>query len=181
MIKIPTYQLQDVYKRWKKLEPTGVEKVDQAREYYIDLLRKELQERGALPDNPGLKEGEARRVLVLPEEERGISPAAVIAGAVGLGFAAMVGLFALAQAAVPLGYLKLYPDRFYYLIYTDPSKTFKAALGECYPVIYTIDVYDPETDDYWPPADPEHDILETGSECRVMVQETCTLCGFELP
>ena len=48
-IKIPTAQLQDTYKRWKGLEPTGVEEVDQVREYYIGLLRKELQERGALP------------------------------------------------------------------------------------------------------------------------------------
>ncbi|MBA7611205.1 hypothetical protein ES703_18424 [subsurface metagenome] len=47
-IKIPTTQLQDVYKRWKGLEPSGDEEVDRVREYYIGLLRKELQGRGAL-------------------------------------------------------------------------------------------------------------------------------------
>ncbi|GAI80969.1 unnamed protein product, partial [marine sediment metagenome] len=105
-IKIPTPQLQDVYKRWKGLEPTGVEQVDRAREYYIGLLRKELQERGALPDNPGrLEEREARRVLALPGEEKRISPAlAIIPIGLGLGLAAVVGMVALAQAAPPQVY-----------------------------------------------------------------------------
>ncbi|HUV56172.1 MAG TPA: hypothetical protein VMV84_02960 [Dehalococcoidales bacterium] len=52
-IKIPTTELQNVYKQWKGLEPTGFEWVDQTREYYIGLLRKELEEREALPSNPG--------------------------------------------------------------------------------------------------------------------------------
>ncbi len=113
------------------------------------------------------------------QEER-ISPAIIIAVGLGLAVAAVVGVVALARAAAPPGCLNLSPDKFYYFIYTGPNQTFKAALGECYPVIYTIDVYDPETDDYWPPADPDHDILATGSKCRVKVQDTCTLCGFEL-
>ena len=114
----------------------------------------------------------------MPEQR--ISPALIIIPVgLGLAVAAVVGLAALARAAPP-GCLKLYPDKFYYFIYTGPDQTFKAALGECYPVIYTIDVYDPETDDWWPPVDPEHDILQSGATCRVMVQETCTLCGFEL-
>ncbi len=112
------------------------------------------------------------------QEER-ISPAVVIVAGLGLGLAAVVGVVALARAAPP-GCLQLSPDRFYYFIYTGASKTFKAALGECYPVIWTIDVWDEEANDYLTPADPDHDILETGSSCRVMVQEACTLCGFEL-
>lgn len=116
----------------------------------------------------------------MPEEKR-ISPAVVIVAGLGLGLAAVVGVAALARAAPP-GCLKLDPDKFYYFIYTGPSQTFIEALGECGgpDVIFTIDVYDPETNDYWPPADPEHDILETGSKCRVMVQVPCVLCGFEL-
>jgi len=60
-IELPIPQLQDAYKRWRGLEPTGVEEVDRAREYYIGLLRKELQKRGALhyippSDNPGTGE-----------------------------------------------------------------------------------------------------------------------------
>ena len=107
-----------------------------------------------------------------------ISPAVIIPVGLGLGLATALGIYALARAAAgPC--LELDRDKFYYFTYTGPSRTFKVALGECYPVIYTIDVYDPETDDYWPPADPEHDILKSGSKCRVMVQETCTLCAFE--
>ena len=113
-------------------------------------------------------------------QERRISPAIIIAVGLGLAVAAVVGIAALARAAPP-GCLKLDPDKFYYFIYTGPSQTFIEALGECGgpDIIWTIDVYDPETNDYWPPADPEHDILQSGAKCRVMVQETCTLCGFE--
>ena len=113
-------------------------------------------------------------------EEKGISPAVVIVGGLGLGIAAAVGVAAMAMAAVPPGCLKLARDRFYYFIYTGPSQTFKAALGECYPVIYTIDVYDEETKDWIPPVRPDIEILHSGTLCRVMVWETCTLCGFEL-
>ncbi|MBA7631320.1 hypothetical protein ES703_38851 [subsurface metagenome] len=113
------------------------------------------------------------------QEER-ISPAIIIMAGLGLAVAAVVGVAALARAAVPPVCLVLDPDKFYYFIYTGPSQTFKAALGECYPVIWTIDVWDEEANEYLPPVDPEHDILENGSKCRVMVQETCTLCGFEL-
>lgn len=70
------------------------------------------------------------------------------------------------------------PGRDYYYTYTGPRRTFRSALGECYPVIYTIDIYDPETDDWIPPADPEHDFIETGNLCRVIVQGQCKLCGF---
>lgn len=115
----------------------------------------------------------------MPQER--ISPALIIIPiGLGLAVAAVVGIAALARAAAPGVCLKLSRDKFYYFIYTGPNQTFKAALGECYPVTYTIDVWDEETRDYWPPADPDHDILETGTKCRVMVQETCTLCGFEL-
>jgi len=116
-------------------------------------------------------------------QEQRISPAVIIIPVgLGLAVAAVVGIAALARAAAPGMCLELNPDKFYYFIYTGPSQTFIEALGECGgpDIIWTIDVYDPETNDYWPPADPEHDILETGSKCRVMVQETCTLCGFEL-
>jgi len=97
-IKIPTPQLQDVYKRWKGLPPTGVEEVDRAREYYIGQLRKELQKREALSsDNPG------QRSLRMPEG-KGISPAVVIPIGLGLGLAAVLGTLALAQAAPPAVY-----------------------------------------------------------------------------
>jgi len=122
--------------------------------------------------------GERRRSM--PEERR-ISIAWAIPAILLLGVGGGLALaLALAQAVAPPGCLKLGPDKFYYFIYTGPNQTFKAALGECYPVIWTIDVWDEETHDYWPPADPDHDILETGTDCRVMVTEGCTLCGFEL-
>lgn len=70
------------------------------------------------------------------------------------------------------------PGQFYYFIYVGDKKTFMAALGECYPVIYTIDVWSEGLGDWIPPADPMNDILEPGNECRVWVQEPCNLCGF---
>ena len=115
----------------------------------------------------------------MPEEKR-ISPAVIIPIGLGLGLVAVVGVAAMAMAAVPPGCLKLDPDKFYYFIYTGSSQTFLAALGECYPVIYTIDVYDEVTKDWIPPVRPDIEILHSGTLCRVMVQETCTLCGFEL-
>ncbi|GAI77290.1 unnamed protein product, partial [marine sediment metagenome] len=113
-------------------------------------------------------------------EEREISPLWIIPIGIILGIGAGLGLAVAARAAVPPVCLELDPDRYYYFTYTGASKTFKAALGECYPVIFTIDVWDEEANEYLPPVDPDHDILENGSKCRVMVQETCTLCGFEL-
>ena len=92
-----------------------------------------------VPSSEEARVREVRRMMAMPEEKR-ISPAVVIVGGIGLGLAAVVGLYALSRAAAPPGCLELDPDRFYYFIYTGPSKTFKAALGECYPVIYTIDV-----------------------------------------
>ena len=87
-IEIPTPQLRDIYKRWKGLEPTGVEEVDRAREYYIGLLRKKLQERGALPsDNPGQR----------PEEQK--IPAAVIGLGLGLGAVTALFCYVVARAA----------------------------------------------------------------------------------
>lgn len=99
----------------------------------------------------------------------------IIAGGLILG-----GLWLVLRGAGPVTCRELEPGRYYYFIYTGPSKTFKSALGTCWPVIYTIDVYDSETDDYWPPADPVNEILESGAKCRVKVQESCILCGFEL-
>ncbi|GAI71192.1 unnamed protein product, partial [marine sediment metagenome] len=67
-------------------------------------------------------------------EERKVSllwliPVGIILG-VGGGLALAL---AVSRAAAPC--LELDPDKFYYFIYTGPSQTFKAALGECYPVI----------------------------------------------
>ena len=72
----------------------------------------------------------------------------------------------------------LQASTWYYFTYIGPSKVVRDALGECYPVIYTLDVYDVETADWIPPVDPENDILANGSLCRVLVQAPCRLCGF---
>ena len=100
-----------------------------------------------------------------------------------LGAAAAGGLiFALArkgEASPPSGGChNLQASTWYYFSYTGPSKVVREALGECYPVIYTLDVYDVEMADWIPPTDPENDILENGSLCRVWVQAPCKLCGF---
>ena len=67
---------------------------------------------------------------------------------------------------------------YYYLTYIGPSQTFMAALGDCYDVIYTIEVWDAEMNVYWPPANPMADIIQKGAKCRVMAQEPCVLCNF---
>ena len=99
-----------------------------------------------------------------------------------LGLVAVGGVtFALtrkAQASSEGGCHDLQADTWYYFTYTGPSKVVREALGECYPVVYTLDVWDVETNDWIPPVDPENDILPRGSLCRVLVQAPCKLCGF---
>ena len=97
-----------------------------------------------------------------------------------LGITVAGGLiFALTRRASGVGEChNLQAGDWYYFIYTRPAQTFQGALGECYDVVYTIDVWDDETGEYWPPADPVHDILQPDSRCRVKVLEPCKLCGF---
>lgn len=99
---------------------------------------------------------------------------AIIGAVIALG-----GIWLLARGAGPGGlYLEAGP--YYTVIYTGPKKTFKAALGNCYDVIYTIDVYDPDTDDWIPPADPQHDFIFPGTIARIKVQAPCTIYNFEV-
>jgi len=103
-----------------------------------------------------------------------------VAAVLGIGGGAVI-LWALSRKAggAPPGCK--YLDKvmqYYYFTYTGPAQTFQAALGDCYDVIYTIDVWDEESQDYWPPVDPVHDIIYPGAKCRVMVQAPCTLCKF---
>lgn len=96
----------------------------------------------------------------------------------GVGVTGLL-VFALTRKAKAVSCMNLAPpDVFHYLTYVGSRQTFKKALGECWSVINVIQVYDPETDDYWAPPDPVHDILETGSKCRIKVQAPCRLCGF---
>lgn len=97
-----------------------------------------------------------------------------------LGIASVGGIiFAVTRKAVGAEICHdLQPGIWYYFTYTGLPKTVKAALGACYLVIYTLDVYDTETDDWIPPVDPENNLLMTGSLCRVLVQGPCRLCGF---
>jgi len=99
----------------------------------------------------------------------------IVAAAGGLIFA----LTRKSQAAPsPYPCHDLQANNEYFFIYSGPAQTFQQALGECYDVIYTIDVWDNETGEYWPPTDPVHDVILPGSICRVVVQAPCRLCGF---
>ena len=113
-----------------------------------------------------------------------------------LGIAAVGGLiFALTRKAAAVDSCRnLQASREYFFTYiglplVDPvtgiplpgmpaPQTFKQALGECYDVIYTIDVWDSDLGEYWPPVDPMNDIIQLNSRCRVVVQAPCRLCGF---
>ena len=68
----------------------------------------------------------------------------------------------------------------YYGIYVGPSQRVKAALGECYSVIWTLDVWNEEENEYVPVRAPEEDYLKSGSKIAVQVQAPCKLCGFSL-
>jgi len=99
-----------------------------------------------------------------------------------LGVAAVGGLiFALTRKAGAADSCRnLQANTEYFFIYTGPAQTFQRALGACYDVVYTIDVWDSETGEYWPPVDPMNDIILPGYLCRVIVQAPCRLCGFIL-
>jgi len=75
---------------------------------------------------------------------------------------------------------KLDPDVRYYGTYIGPTQRVKTALSECYAVIWTLDVYNEDENDYIPVVNPEHDFLISGSKIAVRVQAPCKLCGFKL-
>ena len=96
----------------------------------------------------------------------------LVAAGIGIAIAAK-------KAVAELPCLDIEPDRFYYFTYVGPDQTFKAAMGECYDVIYTIDVWSEYYGEFLAPVDTVYDILEQGSWCRVWVLEPCWLYGFE--
>jgi len=71
----------------------------------------------------------------------------------------------------------LVPGVRYEFFYTGPRIKVKKLLGECYPVVYYLEIYDEDTQDWIQPL-PETDYVETNSQLAVMVQASCTMCGF---
>lgn len=101
------------------------------------------------------------------------------AGTFLLGSAiALAGVWLLTRGAKG-ACVDLEPDIYYYFTYVGGRKTFQAALGECWDVIWIIEFYDEDTGEWIAPTDPMHDLIESGREYRVKVQEPCTLYGFE--
>lgn len=74
--------------------------------------------------------------------------------------------------------LTVEPGTRYHLRYVGSAQTFEAALGPCYAVIDTIDVYDPYYGEWIPPQYPWSDIIETNADCYVEVLGTCVLTNF---
>jgi len=68
----------------------------------------------------------------------------------------------------------------YYGTYIGPTQRVKTALGECWSVIWTLDVYNEEEEDYIPVPNAEQDFLVKGSKIAVQAQAPCRLCGFSL-
>ena len=97
-----------------------------------------------------------------------------------LGIAAAGGIiFVLARKASGADNCRtLQANTEHFFIYTGPAQSFQQALGKCYDVVYTIDIWDDETGEYIPPVDPMHDVIQPGSRCRVVVLAPCRLCGF---
>ena len=105
-----------------------------------------------------------------------VNKGAIVLGSLAVGGALIFALSRKASGAEVC--YDLQAGDWYYFVYTGPAQTFQGALGECYDVIYTIDVWDDETGEYNPPVDPMHDVIQPGSRCRVKVQGPCKLCGF---
>jgi len=100
--------------------------------------------------------------------------------AAGTVFAISLWLSAGASAnPTPPSCKSLSPNIRYYFDYPGPRKLLPDAIGaEAWAVINYVEFWDPLTGDWIQPADPENDILENGSLCRVWVQSPCRLCGF---
>jgi len=96
-----------------------------------------------------------------------------------IGAAAVVGGIFGAQKLARAGTCQmLEPMRRYYFTYVGSTTTVRDALGKAYDVIHYLEVWDPDTQEYWPPANPMTDLLLSGSRTAVMVQQPVELCGF---
>lgn len=76
--------------------------------------------------------------------------------------------------------IQLEPGVRYYGTYIGMTQRVKHALGECYAVIWTLDVFNEDENEYIPVVNPEQDFLISGSKIAVQVQASCKLCGFNL-
>ncbi|KKL68121.1 hypothetical protein LCGC14_2128120 [marine sediment metagenome] len=97
--------------------------------------------------------------------------------AVGAGIA---GIWLLSKTTAGSQGVYMLPGKFYYSTYVGKSRNLKEILGDCYQVIQTVDIYDEETDDWIPPADPANFVLQKGTVCRLQMQQPCTVYGFKV-
>lgn len=65
------------------------------------------------------------------------------------------------------------------LQYVGSTKLLKYALGECWDVISTVDIWDPDTGEFVPPVDAANYTIVKGTLCYVQVRESCTLYNFK--
>ena len=72
------------------------------------------------------------------------------------------------------------PDKYYYCTYVGPTRGLKEILGHCWSSLYTVDIYDEETDDWIQVPGPETYVLAKGTECRIKMQAPCTVYDFTL-
>jgi hypothetical protein len=108
-----------------------------------------------------------------------MKPSQVAVGVAAVGVAGLLA-FAVSKKAGAEACIFVQPGIRYYGTYTGPTQKVKTALGECWSTIYTLDVFDQETGDYWPVVNPEQDLLFHGSKIAVQVQGQCRLCAFAL-
>jgi len=72
------------------------------------------------------------------------------------------------------------PDKYYYCTYVGPTRGLKEILIHCWSDLYTVDIYDEETDDWIQVPGPETYVLTKGTECRIKMQAPCTVYDFTL-
>ena len=100
---------------------------------------------------------------------------------VGIALAAVIVALSKASAAGGTGAgscKTLVPGQRYEFFYTGPRISVFDLLGECYPVVYYLEIYNEETGDWDQPSNPQIDYVESNSQVAVMVQASCKMCGF---
>ena len=100
------------------------------------------------------------------------------------GAAALVGIILIAQkvAGAPAGTCFLASaDKYYYATWLGSDRYLPNAFSEeAWSVIHVVEYFDPDEQEWLPPADPTHHSLLHAQRIRFIVQSPVEVCGFRL-